>query len=307
MLLGVDKEARLRAVADLADTQDVLLVRLAPPVAGNHARVVACGAQRKSLSGTGAAVGCGRGRRVGIPAVLVGPDERRGVGTRVDGGDHLVGGAAQRARRVRREVDRDGMAGDAHRERRAWRARVEPLGGDRVPVLGRVVLDVLVPGARTTTTTRPRTGTVTYQQLNPGAPSSPLSVSVRDTPSRSNLATDGTGGLSSTTDQVIAAINAIRRLGARLGREVPREREQATAIPQPTAAPVPLSDFLWAPQANDASVDPGYRVPRKPYQQYVLRICKVCDGSKTGFFVYAQEHAREWVGPLVALETANRC
>ena len=51
---------------------------------------------------------------------------------------------------------------------------------------------------------------------------------------------------------------------------------------------------------------PGYRVARKPYQQYVLRICKVCDGSKTGFFVYAQEHAREWVGPLVALETANR-
>ena len=32
----------------------------------------------------------------------------------------------------------------------------------------------------------------------------------------------------------------------------------------------------------------------------------MCDGSKTGFFVYAQEHAREWVGPLVALETANR-
>ena len=50
----------------------------------------------------------------------------------------------------------------------------------------------------------------------------------------------------------------------------------------------------------------GLPDPRAPYQQYILRICKVCDGSKTGFFVYAQEHAREWVGPLVALETANR-
>ena len=28
--------------------------------------------------------------------------------------------------------------------------------------------------------------------------------------------------------------------------------------------------------------------------------------ARTGFFVYAEEHAREWVGPLVALETANR-
>src|SRR6185503_18520999 len=80
----------------------------------------------------------------------------------------------------------------------------------------------------------------------------------------------------------------------------------ATAIPQPTAAPVHLSDFLWAPQVGDASQPAGFPVPRVPYPQYVLRICKVCDGSKTGFFVYAQEHAREWVGPLVALETANR-
>ena len=148
---------------------------------------------------------------------------------------------------------------------------------------------------------------VTYQQLNPGAPNSPLSVSVTGHAITVNLATDATGALSSTTDQVIAAINANPAASALVWADKYRgNANTATAIPQPTAAPVPLSDFLWAPQANDASVVPGYRVPRTQYQQYVLRICKVCDGSKTGFFVYAQEHAREWVGPLVALETANR-
>src|SRR5690242_15002602 len=120
--------------------------------------------------------------------------------------------------------------------------------------------------------------TVTYQQLNPGAANQPLSVSVSGHDITVNLATDGTGALSSTTDQVIAAINA-----------------------DPSA-----SALLWAPQVGDATQPAGFQVPRVPYQQYVLRICKVCDGSKTGFFVYAQEHAREWVGPLVALETANR-
>ena len=88
-----------------------------------------------------------------------------------------------------------------------------------------------------------------------------------------------------------------------MGRHVPRQRGRRHRAAVRRRA---LSDFLWAPRPGDAGVDPGYQVPRAPYQQYILRICKVCDGSKTGFFVYAQEHAREWVGPLVALETANR-
>ena len=76
-----------------------------------------------------------------------------------------------------------------------------------------------------------------------------------------NLATDATGALSSTTDQVIAAINANPDASALVWADTYRgNANTATAIPQPTAAPVPLSDFLWAPQANDASVDPGYRV-----------------------------------------------
>ena len=111
-------------------------------------------------------------------------------------------------------------------------------------------------------------------------------------------------GLTSTAAQVVAALNANPAASAILWAATYRGNAGA-GIVQPSAV-VHLSDFLWAPRPGDAGVDPGYQIPRVPYQQYILRICKVCDGSKTGFFVYAQEHAREWVGPLVALETANR-
>ena len=145
---------------------------------------------------------------------------------------------------------------------------------------------------------------VTMQFVNPGAPSSPLSVSASGLAITVSLATDGAGALTSTAAQVVAALNADPAASAILWAATYRGNAGA-GIVQPSAV-VHLSDFLWAPRPGDAGVDPGYQVPRVPYQQYILRICKVCDGSKTGFFVYAQEHAREWVGPLVALETANR-
>ena len=145
---------------------------------------------------------------------------------------------------------------------------------------------------------------VTMQFVNPGAPSSPLSVSTSGLAITVSLATDGAGALTSTAAQVVAALNADPSASSILWAATYRGNAGA-GIVQPSAV-VHLSDFLWAPRPGDAGVDPGYQVPRVPYQQYILRICKVCDGSKTGFFVYAQEHAREWVGPLVALETANR-
>lgn len=46
--------------------------------------------------------------------------------------------------------------------------------------------------------------------------------------------------------------------------------------------------------------------PRTPYTVKALRIGKDRDGSKTGVMLYSQEHAREWVTSLVALETAQR-
>jgi hypothetical protein len=37
-----------------------------------------------------------------------------------------------------------------------------------------------------------------------------------------------------------------------------------------------------------------------------LRVGVHRDGSRTGVLAYAQEHAREWVTPLVTIETAER-
>ena len=45
---------------------------------------------------------------------------------------------------------------------------------------------------------------------------------------------------------------------------------------------------------------------REPHPVYAIRIGKHRDGSKPGVMAYAQEHAREWVPPLVAVETAER-
>lgn len=46
--------------------------------------------------------------------------------------------------------------------------------------------------------------------------------------------------------------------------------------------------------------------PSDPYTVKAIRIGADRDGSKTGVLLYSQEHAREWVTSLVALETAQR-
>ena len=61
-------------------------------------------------------------------------------------------------------------------------------------------------------------------------------------------------------------------------------------------ARVQLSDYLAAPA----------HVKRGPFDQRVLRIGKQRDGTKTGVFIYCQQHAREWVTPITCLETAER-
>ncbi len=57
-----------------------------------------------------------------------------------------------------------------------------------------------------------------------------------------------------------------------------------------------LSDSLKAPAS----------VSRAPFQVQALRVGVHRDGSRTGVFAYAQEHAREWVTPLVTIEAAER-
>ncbi|MGP3960641.1 M14 family metallopeptidase [Nonomuraea sp. 3N208] len=128
--------------------------------------------------------------------------------------------------------------------------------------------------------------------VDPGAPGRALQVTVNGKLITVSLASDGSGALISTAAQVAAAINATPGLPVRA----------ATYRTDPGAgvmAPVPLtqlSDFLKAP--SDVS--------REPAKVLALRIGEHRDGSRTGVLAYAQEHAREWVTPLVTIEAAER-
>ena len=134
---------------------------------------------------------------------------------------------------------------------------------------------------------------LTVELVDPGAPTSPLAVSVMGTAVRVSLGTDASGALASTAAQVVDALNA----GAASVLRAWTYRGNAGAgIAQPSA-PVQLSDFLQAPP----------HISREPFQTQALVIGRHArDGSKPGVLAYAQEHAREWVPPLVTVETAER-
>ncbi len=128
--------------------------------------------------------------------------------------------------------------------------------------------------------------------LNPGVANSPLSVSLSGLRITVSLATDGTGALSSTAAQVVAAINANPGASA-LVTAYTWAGNAGAGIVQPRLL-VNLSDFLNAPY------------PRGPIQSQAIRIGKVRDGSKIGVFIYCQQHAREWTTSLTCIETAER-
>jgi hypothetical protein len=135
---------------------------------------------------------------------------------------------------------------------------------------------------------------ITAEFLNPGVANSPLSVGVIGNDISVSLGTDATGALSSTAAQVVAAINAHPGASALVVALTYRGNAGA-GIVQPRVK-VNLDDFLSAPD----------HVDRGPFQQNVLRIGKRRDGSKTGVFLYCQQHAREWATPLTCLETAEQ-
>jgi len=133
---------------------------------------------------------------------------------------------------------------------------------------------------------------ITVELANPAAASSPLSVSVSGTAITVSLGTDAAGALTSTAAQVVAALNA--QAGS-LVRAYTYRNNAGTGVV--AAAPrTPLRDGLSAPAS----------VSRDPHPVYAIRIGKFRDGSRPGVLAYAQEHAREWVPPLVAVETAER-
>ncbi len=107
-----------------------------------------------------------------------------------------------------------------------------------------------------------------------------------------DLATDATGQVTSTAAEVVEAIDDAvgQTVNAQTFRGSPGD---GVVSPQ---FETPLTDFLSAP-AN---------ISREPYQPLAIRIGRERDGSDVGVMAYAQEHAREWVPPLVAVETAER-
>ncbi|MFC9918651.1 M14 family metallopeptidase [Agromyces binzhouensis] len=129
--------------------------------------------------------------------------------------------------------------------------------------------------------------------VDPGAPNSPLSVTVAGDDITVSLATSAAGDVTSTAAQVVAAINASPAASALVVAYTYRGNS-GSGVVAPAAAD--LTDDLSAPET----------VSRDPHPVYAIRIGKVRDGSKPGVLAYAQEHAREWVPPLVAVETAER-
>ncbi|MDH2430836.1 M14 family zinc carboxypeptidase [Sphaerisporangium sp. TRM90804] len=135
---------------------------------------------------------------------------------------------------------------------------------------------------------------VSVALVKPDAASSALSVTVTGKDVVVNLATDASAAVASTARQVVDALNGDAAASALLTAST--YRGDAGAGPVAASAAVKLTDDLKAPAD----------IRREPFQMKALRIGKHRDGSKVGVFLYCQEHAREWVTPLVCVEAAER-
>ncbi|GIH65258.1 M14 family zinc carboxypeptidase [Microbispora siamensis] len=135
---------------------------------------------------------------------------------------------------------------------------------------------------------------VSVALVNPGTASAPLSVAVNGKDVVVNLATDASGAVTSTASQVVAALNGNSAASALLTAALYRTSTGTGVVT--AAAATKLTDNLKAPAS----------VSRQPFQMKALRIGKSRNGSKTGVFLYCQEHAREWVTPITCVETAER-
>jgi hypothetical protein len=132
---------------------------------------------------------------------------------------------------------------------------------------------------------------VQVRSVDPGAASQPLSATYQNDMLTISLATDATGAVVSTTDDVAAFVSAT------YGQIFHAYVENGSAgKTMPVAGPATMSDGLKA----------GPNVPRAPWTVQALRIGVHRDGSRIGVMAYSEEHAREWATPLVTLEFAER-
>lgn len=127
--------------------------------------------------------------------------------------------------------------------------------------------------------------------VNPRTASSPISVEVDGNKITVSLATNASGNLTSTARQVVNALN-----------EHASDLVSANTYRNNTGAGVAQ---VVTSKLSDGLAAPDY-VSREPQTVKALRIGKTKNGSKPGVLGYAQEHAREWVTPLVVMETAER-
>src|SRR3954470_6173161 len=200
---------------------------------------------------------------------------------------------------------------------------------------------------------------ITAEFKNPGANSSPLSITVtngtwrevdpEDTDASNgftertvatkdivvNLATDATGAVTTTAAQLVAALNADPAAGALVAASTyagnagagvvtptPSRTYQVpagtTGTPSFASTKVRLSDYLlggtvwWTGSATATPptlqrFDKRY-VKKGPFDMKVYRITNSANrtANKPGVFIYCEQHAREWVGGITCLETAER-
>jgi hypothetical protein len=136
---------------------------------------------------------------------------------------------------------------------------------------------------------------LTLAIVDPGAASQPLTVEVDGDDITVRHSTNASGAITATAAQVVEAINDDPEASELIYAHLLRGGTGNAVTP--TLARTNLSDFLSAPED---------KISRDPQTVKAIRIGKHRDGSKTGVFVYSQEHAREWVTPVVALEAAER-
>ncbi|WP_222127403.1 M14 family metallopeptidase [Bacillus sp. X1(2014)] len=134
---------------------------------------------------------------------------------------------------------------------------------------------------------------ISIEFKNPESNNSLLKINVEGKKVLVALATDSSGQITSTAKQVVDAINADSSASALITANTYRGNTGTGTVLPDTAT---LTDGLKAP-AN---------ISREPFTVKAIRIGKHRDGSKPGVLGYAQEHAREWVTPLVTIETAEQ-
>ncbi|MGD7008884.1 M14 family metallopeptidase [Metabacillus sp. 84] len=128
-------------------------------------------------------------------------------------------------------------------------------------------------------------------EMKNGGANLPLKVESAPQKVTVQLATDNEAKVKSTARDVVNILN--RDAGHILSASTYRGNS-GTSIVEPGSAN--LTDNLKAPG----------NVSRDPFTVKAIRIGKHRDGSKPGVLGYSQEHAREWVTPLVSVETAER-